>query len=224
MSDLQHAGTCTIVIGGDPPDPGVLHHLPRGAFVIAADSGLDHAAALGLAVDLVVGDLDSVSKEALALARRAGVTVEEHPPAKDETDLELALGAAEARGAQRVVVVGGDAGRLDHLLASALGLAPPAARGLAVEAWLGPAWVAAVHGPGQVEMEGRPGELVTLLAVGGRAEGVRTEGLRYPLREEPLLPGSSRGVSNEVLSTSAVVSLSAGTLLVIRPEALAVAP
>jgi thiamine pyrophosphokinase len=53
---------------------------------------------------------------------------------------------------------------------------------------------------------------------------VKTQGLRYPLEEEALLPGSSRGVSNEVLSSSAVVSLSAGTLLVIRPEALAVAP
>ena len=53
------------------------------AWVIAADSGLDHANALGLAVDLVLGDLDSVSKEALEPARRAGIPVEEHPAAKD---------------------------------------------------------------------------------------------------------------------------------------------
>ena len=65
--------------------------------MIAADAGLDHAEALGLPVDLVVGDLDSVSKEALERARRAGIAIEEHPAAKDQTDLELALDAAMER-------------------------------------------------------------------------------------------------------------------------------
>ena len=45
-------------------------------------------------------------------------------------------------------------------------------------------------------LEGEPGELVTLVAVNGPAEGVTTEGLAYPLRGETLEPGSSRGVSN----------------------------
>ena len=43
---------------------------------------------------------------------------------------------------------------------------------------------------------GEPGELVSLLAVNGPAEGVTTEGLAYPLRGETLEPGSTRGVSN----------------------------
>ena len=49
---------------------------------------------------------------------------------------------------------------------------------------------------GERELEGEPGELLTLLAVNGPAEGVTTEGLAYPLRGETLEPGSSRGVSN----------------------------
>ena len=46
---------------------------PPRAFVIAADSGLEHAAALGLGVDVLVGDLDSASAEAVRAAEAAGV-------------------------------------------------------------------------------------------------------------------------------------------------------
>src|SRR5882757_8624716 len=67
-----HGSTAIVVTGGDPPHPTVRDRLPTGATVIAADSGLDHAIALGLRVDRVVGDLDSVSPEALAAAARAG--------------------------------------------------------------------------------------------------------------------------------------------------------
>jgi thiamine pyrophosphokinase len=220
------SGTCIIVTGGDPPHPGTIDRLPLGARVVAADSGLDHADALGLAVDLVLGDLDSVTKEALHAARRRGIPVEEHPVAKDQTDLELAIEAAAAGGADHIVVVSGGGGRLDHLLGGVLALAAPvrsaAGTPVTLEGIVGAAWVAALHGPGRRALHGRPGELLTLLAVGGPADGVRTEGLRYPLRGERLLAGSGRGISNELLGADAAVSVASGSLLVVQPEALEV--
>lgn len=216
------AKACIILTGGDPPHPAVRAVLPQPALVIAADSGLDHAEAIGLPVDLVVGDLDSVSEKALERARRAGVIIDEHPADKDQTDFELALAAAIDHGADHLVVVSGGGGRLDHLLAGAVALAVPAAAGVVVEAYIGPAWLAAVAGPGRVSIDGRPGELVTLLALGGEAGGVCTTGLRYPLRDEALQPGSGRGVSNELVDPPATVSVASGSLLLIRPDALEV--
>jgi len=92
--------------------------------------------------------------------------------------------------------------------------------GVAVDAWFGTAAVHALHGPVVRTLAARVGEVVTLLAVGGPATGVTTAGLRYPLHDEPLGPTSSRGVSNLVTDDPFTLTLRAGCLLVIRPEAL----
>ena len=69
-----------------------------------------------------------------------------------------------------------------------------------------------------VALTGEPGDLCTLLPIGGAAVGVRTKGLRFPLDHETLEPGSTRGVSNEFLAIRATVSLDAGTLVAILPR------
>jgi thiamine pyrophosphokinase len=209
-----------VVTGGSPPHPGVLAHLPDDRFVIAADSGLDHAHALGLHVDLVVGDLDSVSPEGLAAAEGDGVTVERHPTAKEAIDTELAIEAALDRGAGRIVVVTGGGDRLDQLLAGLLVLGHPMVRGTTVEAWVGEAHVQALRGPGRVELCGRRGDYVSLVPIGGDVEGVTTAGLRYGLHGERLRFASTRGVSNEFATADACVAADRGVLLVIAPHAL----
>jgi thiamine pyrophosphokinase len=112
--------TVVVLAGGDPVDERLRRLLPSAATVIAADSGLEQAARLGLRVDIVVGDFDSVDADALAAAERSGATIERHPSEKDHTDLELALLVARRLGATRVVVAGGWGGRIDHELANLL--------------------------------------------------------------------------------------------------------
>ena len=207
--------TVVLLAGGDPVVEGLRSMLPEGATVVAADSGLEQAARLGLTVAVVVGDFDSVDLAALADAERAGVAVERHPAAKDHTDLELAVLTAERLGAKRVVVVGGWGGRIDHALANLLVLAAPRYAALHLEAVGTGGRVVAVHD--RAELTGAPGDLVTLLAVGGSAHGVTTRGLQYPLRGETLEPGATRGVSNVLLEQRATVELTSGALLAILP-------
>ena len=66
-------------------------------------------------------------------------------------------------------------------------------------------------------ISGEPGSLVSLLPAGGPARGIVTGGLRYPLRDEELAPGTSRGVSNELSAALATVELASGVLLVVQP-------
>jgi thiamine pyrophosphokinase len=202
-----------VVASGAGPFVGV----PGTPTVIAADGGLDRATALGLDVDVVIGDLDSVSAGALAAAEAAGARVVRHPEAKDATDLELALDEAVRIGARRVLVVASAEGRLDHLLGSLLLLAADAYAAIEVDAIVGEALVHVVRG--ERALRGSPGELLSLVAVGGPATGVVTSGLDFPLATETLHPGSSRGISNVFTGSGARVALDAGVLLAIRPGA-----
>jgi thiamine pyrophosphokinase len=223
------ARTAVIVIGGAPVDPRVLAHLPKDRVVVAADSGFDRAVGLGLAVDLLVGDLDSVSRAGLAAAAAAGTSVERHPADKDATDTELAIEAAVRLGCTRLVGVSGgpcaDARapgetRLDHELGAILAFSRPGIIAERVELWWGQAHLRVLHGPDRVDLAIPVGDLVSLLPLHGSAAGISTAGLRYPLRDETLAPGTSRGVSNEVVATPASVGLARGTVLIVRPLAL----
>jgi thiamine pyrophosphokinase len=216
LDSRRHA--LVIAGGGDPLPPTLASRLPIAAFVIAADSGVEHAQRLGRPVDLVVGDLDSVDPKALEAATASGAAIEAHSPEKDFTDLELALNAARSRGTSAITVVGGYGGRLDHFLANLLALTTASLEDCLVDAWFGPAHVTVVRS--QRDLQGRSRSLCTLLALGGAALGVTTNGLRYPLHDDDLLPGSTRGVSNELLAETASVSVRDGTVLVIQPQAL----
>lgn len=212
----ERARVAVVLAGGDPPHPDLV--VPRAHLVVAADSGADRAATLGIDVDVVVGDLDSISPTVLADLRDAGVVVEDHPPDKDATDIALALARAAAADPQWIVLVGGHGGRLDHHLATMAALAAVAVPGRLVEAWMGPGLVTVTVD--EVEVDGRTGELVSLLPLGGPVTGVHTHGLRWPLADATLDPWSTRGVSNEVASTPARVTVATGTLAVVRPHAL----
>ena len=205
-----------VFAGGDPIDPRDITVLPADALVIAADSGLDAANAAGVPVDVVVGDLDSATPQSIANARAQGIRIQQHPTDKDATDLELALELAVEAGATEIVVFGGYGGRLDHLLANALLLAAPALAGVALRWCIGSTTVAPARPGVPVEVAGEPGDRVSLLPIGGPAEGVTTRGLRWPLDGETLPAGSTRGISNQIDGVPTLIAVQRGTLLTIH--------
>jgi thiamine pyrophosphokinase len=204
-----------VVAGGEAPEPGAAREIPKNAPVVAADRGLDHARALGLRVTVAVGDFDSASAAAIAAAEEEGTPIERHPEAKNATDLELALDAALAHHPKRILVLAGVGERLDHLLSALLLLGAGRYAEVELDARVGPAQVHVIRR--ERSLEGAPGELVSLFALGGRAEGVRTEGLAYPLARETLEEGSSRGVSNRFAAKTARIEVEQGTVLAVRP-------
>lgn len=203
-----------VLANGDPvaaPLP-----LPDDAVVIAADGGLSLAAPLGLTVDIVIGDMDSVSTTDLKRAAQAGARVERHPTGKNVTDLGLALDAAVAGGADDITIVGGAGGRLDHLLANAMLLGSDRYDGVVLRWLTGTETVVLCIPDRRAHVEGRPGDLVSLIPIGGPALGVTTTGLRWRLDDGGLAPGSTRGISNEMTAAETTVAIEDGKLLVVH--------
>jgi thiamine pyrophosphokinase len=209
-----------VVAGGEPADAD-LGWIDGADLVVAADAGARWLVEHRMIPDLLVGDLDSIEPALLDELEAAGVSIERHPRDKDASDAELAVERAVAAGADAVVVLGALGGsRLDHELANLLLLADSTWRHELEDLRIvrGLTTVRAGGGGDRIALEGAVGSLVTLLPVGGDAEGVRTAGLRFPLSGERLPLGRSRGLSNEVVSSPASVSLERGQLLIIETQ------
>lgn len=196
------------------------------AIVVAADGGARHAARLGLPIHHWVGDGDSIDAADLAELRARGIPVDLVGTDKDESDTELAISAAVAAGADEVIVLGAFGGRrLDHAIANLTLLAHPALGPRPAVLLDGSARVRLVRAPGSdggpvaAQLPGRVGDLVSLIPFGGDADGIRTEGLHYPLRDETLVLGSARGLSNVRRAADASFVLGRGAILVIETPA-----
>ena len=188
--------------------------------VIAADGGARLAEPLALRIDLWVGDGDSLGGDELDELRGAGVPIEQAPTDKDESDTELAVLAAVARGATDITILGGLGGpRLDHAVANVALLAHPKLHGRTARILGDHSRVTLLTGPANVQFKGRKGDLVSLLPLGGDADGVTTGGLQFPLRDERLEAGPARGLSNVRLGSTARVEVRHGRLLVVETPA-----
>lgn len=186
--------------------------------VIAADGGSRHASTLGLQIDLIVGDLDSIEAAQRETLQAQGTQFEHFKAEKDETDLELALLRAVEQGAAEIAVVGIVGDRLDMVLANIHLLTLEALSPIRTEIWLGrqTAWL--IRPPGD-EFEGAPGDTLSLIPLKGDAIGVTTTGLAYPLQGETLFFGPARGVSNVMEQEVCRVDLESGLLLAVQTQA-----
>lgn len=198
------------IVGACPP--GELRFAPgRPALVIAADQGLRHLEAAGIAPDLIVGDFDSLGTVP------SGENVIRHPVEKDDTDMMLAVKTGLSRGCRVFVLYGGVGGRLDHTYANLQTLAylsDHGARGYL----LGDGFVATAWKDGALDFPAGLAGPVSVFCPGEKAEGVTIEGLYYPLRDGILTSGFPLGVSNQFTGVSARVSVRKGTLLAMWRE------
>lgn len=208
-----------VVAGGLHPPVSLAAHLDPHDLVVAADSGLEVALALGLTVTHVVGDMDSVDPTVLAHAESSGAIVQRVPHDKDQVDTELAVLFARTLGATSITLLTAGGGRLDHQMGVMSALTHPILNGCEVHALWDTARVRVLNGPEHATITGEPGSIVGLVAVNGAAHGITTTNLRWPLDDESLESHSTRGISNEMAGTVATVSIRAGHLFIVQPHA-----
>ena len=195
--------------------------IQAGDVLIAADGGTRHALSLGLFPSIVIGDLDSLTPDDHQQLDVKGVEIRQYPREKDETDLELAFQYALIAGYRELLVIGALGGRLDQTLGNLSLLTMP--EFAALDARFDDGVEEAFFVRGRCELHGQPADIVSLIPWGTPVTGIRTEGLRWPLQDETLFPERTRGISNEMLCETALISKRTGRLLVLhhrQPSAL----
>ncbi len=209
--------TAVIIAHGElEVTPQIREAVARADLIVAADGGAASAIAHGWWPHLLVGDLDSAPPEVQAAVLEHGGRIVRYPARKDETDTELALRAALESGAEEVLLIGAAGNRLDHTLANVLLLALPEAAQVRLTILAGKQRLFLIRDA--AEIRGQPGDLVSLLPIGGDASGIWTTGLEYPLADGTLPLGTPRGVSNVLCEPRATVRVQKGLLLAIVTE------
>ena len=204
-----------IFANGDLPDLNQARALLRADdFIMCADGGTHHALALGLTPNLVIGDMDSIEKQAWHDLQKANVPVELYPRDKNETDLELAITHAIELEPSEIIIVAALGGRLDQTLGNItlLSNSQLVTRNIRLDNGTEEIFFCR----DQVQIHGSSGDIVSLIPWGNPVHSIQTQGLKWMLNNETLYPEKTRGISNELLSETASVKISSGNLLVIH--------
>lgn len=195
-----------------PPFPKLL--IGEGDLMVCVDGGARNALALGLKPRIVIGDMDSMEAVLRERLREEGCEFVEHPSRKDETDSELAVRYVLSQGASELVLLAALGGRIDHTLANVMLLAIPELEGVKARLLDGNQEVLLIRD--EIQIEGQPGDTVSLLPLSGDVTGICTEGLEYGLRDGTLKFGAARGVSNVLIAAQARVRVGGGLLLAVH--------
>jgi thiamine pyrophosphokinase len=204
-----------IFANGDLPDIEKARAILRDDdYIICADGGTRHASSLDLKPALVIGDMDSTESALLKKLQADGVPIELFPRDKNETDLELAIQRAIELDPKEIVILAALGGRLDHTLANIALLSDLRLATFNIRLDDGVEEIFFCRD--QVEVNGRSGDLVSLIPWQGAVTGVLTKDLKWFLDSETLYPEKTRGISNEMTADTATVSIESGLLLVVH--------
>ncbi len=216
-----------IFANGDLPDLDKTRALLRESdFIIAADGGTRHALALGRTPNIVIGDLDSITKEesdALSLSKggkmeQVGVEIIQYPRDKNETDLELAIQHALTLNPEQIIILAALGGRLDQTLGN-IALVSNVQCSTSSNVRLDDGIEEVFFCREQVQVNGTNGDIISLIPWQGEVIGVVTTGLKWTLQNETLYPQKTRGISNEMMNDTATIQIKSGLLLIVHRRA-----
>jgi thiamine pyrophosphokinase len=203
---------CIILANGKPPRKSVITFFQKNGFdtLICADGGADSAMRLGLTPDFIIGDLDSISKEAIKKFKNTSKILQYKR--QNDTDVEKCLKFAIKNKFNEALLIGITGNRLDHTICN-LGIVLKFFNKiklslLAENSYLNPY-------TGDVRLKTQKGEIISLYGFDKKTK-ITSKGLKYPLKNISLLFGEKESTSNVSTSNSIQLKIRNGIIFIIR--------
>lgn len=208
---------CVIIANGDFDNTSSYRNIFNEAnYIICADGGAKHLKRMGIVPDVILGDLDSISRDDELFFRARNVRFEKFPSRKDDTDTGLATDLALSLKPTEITYLGTIGSRMDHTLANIGLLKKGIEAGAAVKMVNEKNEIHLIKTA--IELSGQPGDILSILPLTEKVEGITLEGLEYPLHNATLCLGSTLGISNVFVGEKARITIKVGLLLVIKSK------
>lgn len=195
-----------ILCNGEPSSGKLLDtFVSRCDYFVAADGAGNHALKMGFTPDVIIGDLDSYRP----VKSFNGTVIRDSD--QETNDLEKAMKLAVKKGASRIDILGATGNRLDHSLKNLSVLARFASQ--CDRLMMADDHLMTLVIPSGFSVDLPEGHMVSMFPLSGKAEGITTSGLKYPLRSETLENGKRDGSSNEASGGTVRITYARGVLL-----------
>ena len=181
--------------------------------LIAADGGGKHCLDAGCTPQIIIGDLDSISKPELNELIALGTQVLTYPVRKNETDLELAITLAIKKGVEEMIVLSALGGRWDHTLGNIMLLAHNRFESARIRIVDNNQEISLIRAGHTYSINGTPGDTISFIPLSNTVVGATASGLEYKLDDKTLTFGATFSLSNKLVKRQATIKIKKGLLI-----------
>lgn len=181
-------------------------------FIICADGGMNHLMKINQLPDLVIGDLDSISKQALDYINHNKIPIQKYSSIKDATDTALAMEYLIEKGFKEITFMGVTGTRLDHTMANVFLLNDLHSKGIKGRIVDDTNIIYLIND--YLELECFEDSYISIIPINDEGIVVSLSGFDYNLDNEAIRFGSTYGVSNRIMGTSGIIKIHKGKALV----------
>ena len=203
---------CIILANGKPPKKKIISFFQKKGFstLICADGGANSALKMNLIPDYIIGDLDSISNEAIRKFKSTSRII--RIKRQNDTDVEKSIKHALKLKFNETLLMGVTGNRLDHTFCNigiVLKFFPYIKISLIAEnSYMKPY-------TGGILLKTYPGETVSIYGLDKRTK-IISKGLKYELKDISLPFGEKESTSNVVKGNQVKLKINNGVVFVIR--------
>jgi thiamine pyrophosphokinase len=201
-----------ILANGDAPSKTQINYLRGKDYdkIICADGGANSAKRLGIIPDVIIGDLDSISKDHLIFFSDKTKIIKYLR--QNDTDVEKSLKYLIKNKYDNVIMLGATGNRLDHTICN-LGIVLKFFEKISIsiihkKSFLSPY-------TGDIELQTIPGEVISVYGFDEKTK-ITSNGLKYPLKNISLPFGKKESTSNIAIRENVKLKIRNGVVFVIR--------
>ena len=203
---------CIIIANGKPPKKSVITFFQKVGCekLICADGGANSALKLNLVPDFIIGDLDSISSEALKEFKSVSKIIQ--LKRQNDTDVEKCLKYAIRQKYDETLLLGATGNRLDHTFCNigiVLKFFPKIRISLIAEDSFLKAYT------GNIKLKTFPGETISLYGISPKTK-ITSNGLKYELKSIAIPFGIRESTSNIAMENFVKLNINGGVIFIIR--------
>ncbi len=206
---------CLIVSNGQITDYNYYENIVNKVdYIICVDGGAKHLIRMNITPDVLIGDLDSISSEDKEKLTSSNVELIKFNVDKDATDTELAMDFAISKGVSEIIFIGVTGTRLDHTLSNIYLLKKLLEKNIEGKIINEHNEIILINK--KTTIRGKVGDLVSIIPITQRVNGVSLNGFKFHLYNATLGLGTSLGISNVLIDEIGTINIENGLLLVIK--------